>query len=816
MFRNYLRVALRNLRKHRTFSFINLFGLAVSMSVCLLLIQIVNNQRKYDSFHEKGDRIYQVLAKPSPQNARSNTTPGPLAEALTQDYAVSERVTHLMTGFGGDALVGEPTTLRGLYADSSVFEVFSFELERGNPLTALREPRSIVLSAEAAALLFPGQDPMGKTFAFEDRHLHPLAVEDTEGESVPLGAFTVTGILKKTPRPSHLPMESLVSASTLASLEREGIRPSLLNDWRNFFQTYTYVLLREDQTPDQLQAALDGVAKRYLQPLSDLNEFQFSFRPLAEITPGHLYNNPISIALPIEAYYFLAFLAFLVMSAAALNYTNLTVARALTRAKEVGVRKVTGALRSHLFVQFMGEAVLTALLALVLAVALLNALKPAFTQLWFNQYLKLDLTAEWDVYGWFILFAVGVGILAGIFPALYLTRFQPIQVLRRFSAQRPGKLTLRKVLTVVQFSLSLVFIISTLLLRQQVQHFLHFAYGFNQNNVVNISLQGNDYERVRTALLKSPQVAEVSGSYYVPSTGFTSGLDVRGPGKTEFENLNDFAADARFFHNLEIPLVAGRLYDDAQPETAAHYALLNEQAVQHYGFASPEQALGAELVVRDMPEGAEERTLQVIGVLKDFQYGTLIEPIRPLIVQYRPALFRYAQVRLQGDALQSAIASLQAQWQEVDPVHPMKYHFYDEQLKINYGLLQDVTAIVGFFSFLAVVIACLGLLGIVTFTAETRVKEVGIRKVLGANVTQVVLLLSRGFLQLLGIAVLIATPLAYFANQLWLQNLANRVDIGAGILFLGICIMLLLGLLTVASQTWRVARANPVNSLKSE
>jgi putative ABC transport system permease protein len=815
MFKNYLKVCLRSLMKNKTFSFINIFGLAVSMSICLLLILMLADQSQYDQFHEQKERIYRIVSDRDNDPILTATSPQPLGVTLQEEYPIVDKATTLMSGVGGDATYMQNTmTMRGFFAAPNMFDIFSYKLEKGNKHLVLKEPGSIVLTAEFSEKLFGNVDPIGKVISFEDLGLLILDIGPMDNKPVDWGEFTVTGVLAKKDYKSHLQFDALISQSTLPVLIAEEKFEDRSNNWTNYFQCYTYALLKEGHEEAELQLALDDIAQRKYSEKEDYAAFALIAQKLTDITPGKFMSNFASFRLPIEVFYFLSFLALIIMLSACLNYTNLSVARSLTRTKEVGIRKVTGAFRRHLIWQFLGESIITSLLALVLAVLMLNIMKPAFMSLWINKYLNFNLSENIPIFIIFLFFAIAIGIIAGIIPSLHLSRFKPIQVLKGNENGKSGKLGLRKFMTVTQFVVSLFFIVTTILIFRQTKHYINFEYGFKTENIINVPLQGNDFELVSNELTSIPGVSNVSACQYLPATGFSVGSSLRIEGSEDDHiGMGSIFAHPKFLDNLGLEIVSGQNFSDYNTSKTEKTVIINESAVEKLGFESANDAIGQTVEIKGV-----DQNVQIAGVVKNFRFRMpwIEENIGPFVFRNGPDHFSYVNVKVNTKDLKNVVNEIEKRWAEIDPVHGFEYSYFDEQMARSYQLLTDVISIVGFFAFLSISIACLGLLGIATFTAERRVKEVGIRKVLGAGEFTIAFLLSKSFIKMLLVSIVIASPLVYFLNNLWLQNVSNKIDYGFGTIFLGTLIMLILGILTIGSQTLRASKANPADTLRME
>jgi putative ABC transport system permease protein len=811
MIKSYFTIGWRNILKYKVFSFINVFGLSVAMSVCMLIMLMLADQKSYDQFHEKKEHIYRVLTK-MPKSFKPNaSSPFPLASTIKADYPIIEEATRLVPGVGGDAIYQQKAVeMRGFFADASFFQVFSFELEKGNQSNALALPQSMIITTEIAHRLFNGENPIGKNVEFTNRGLSHLKVD---GETMPShwGTFTITGVIDAQKYKSHIQFGILISSSSIQSLAAEGKFRDMTDNWQEYSNSYTYLLLHAENKPEDLTIALNDLTNRKYVNNENLKRLKLIGQKLTDITPGIFLGNPISFSLPIEVYYFLSFLALAIMLSAGVNYTNLSTARALTRAKEIGVRKVTGARRRDLIYQFLSESILIAFLALGLAMILLLFVKPAFKGLWINNYLNFELQDGILVYLYFALFALWVGLLAGVYPAFRLSKLQPILAIQKKESSPSKKWGMQKFLSVSQFIVSLFFITTSILLYNQFKHHLAVEYGFNAKQIANIKLQGNDYSKVANELSKIAGVASISACEYLPATGTQNGTALRIAGsEKEYQNLTVLATDEKFVENLDIKIVAGKnLPPSKQPFN--RFILVNESATRKLGFRHP-----SEMVGQLMEQYNGKETLEVIGVVEDFLFRmpSEEEKISPLMITNQPSNFRYANLKIVSADLASTITQLKETWKSIDPIHPFDYQFYDQQLAdTNQGFV-DIVSIIGFFAFLAITIACLGLLGIATYTTERKSKEIGIRKVMGADDWSVALLLSKSFLKMLALSVIIGAPLSYLINNLWLQHFPNRVEFGLGTVLWGTLVLLVLGVMTISSQTFRAAKQNPVDSLK--
>ena len=815
MFKNYFKVGIRNIIKYKTFSFINIFGLAMAMSVCMLIILMLADQGRYDSFHEKKDRIYRITSVRPGDRQGYATSPFPVSSTLKSDYTVAEQTTLLVPEIGGDAIYNDRVfDMRGYFTTPSFFSVFSFELVAGDIKTALNEPFSVVIDAALAKSIFGDENPIGKVISFSNRQLPFPQRHDGYGSApVSWGEFTVTGVIDGAAYKSHLTFDALVSMSTRASLINEKKVTDYSNNWDWYFRCYNFVALHADKNENDLRVALNDMAGRKLKDIKEEHAKGLRFEPqkLSNIAMG-VIGNDTNMRLPDLGYYILGVLALVIMISACLNYTNLSIARALTRAKEVGVRKVTGANRSSLIFQFASESVIMSLLALCMALIFLMAVKPAFQSLWVNKYLNFELPATASVYLTFIGFAVLIGIIAGVYPAFYISRYQPIKALKNLDTMRTGRLNMRKLLSVSQFVVSLFFITTSILIFNQFKHYMKFDYGFDSGNIVNIELQGVDHKKLANELSAVPGVVNISASDIIPATGRSNGIGLKKVDTNdEYMQGHIIQTDDKFVDNLGLKIVAGKNFPDAT-HTNERFIVVNESFARKMGLKHPAEAVG---LVMQTNWGND--LVEIIGVVEDFRFSLLLNrhEIEPLVLR-NVGQFMYLNVRINATDRVAAITNLESAWKKVDPTHQFKYEFFDDQLADTHRGIFDVVSIIGFIAFLAIVIACLGLLGMATYIVERKKKEVGIRKVLGAAELSLAVLLSKDFLKVLAFSVCIGAPLSFFINNFWLQKFPNRVDFGAGTVLLGTSVLIVLGLITIGSQTFRASKGNPIDALKSE
>lgn len=808
MLNNYLKVGVRNIIRYKVFSFINVFGLAIAMSVCLLVIQLLVDQYSYDRFHPNKDRVYRVLSQRPYSDMPMASTPPSLASTLSEGYASVEVATSLIIGVGGDAVTDNKSIeMRGFFGDENFFKVFGFGLDAGDKYSALSAPQSIVISRKVAKALFRDEEALGKIVQFYDRGLHYLK-RGKDSPPVDWGTFTITGVFNDDTKKSHLKFDVLMSANTRKLL----IADSKIGGGDGWDNAFSYVLVSEGKSVTALNETLNGLFERKFKATEELKDFRLFAQPLTSITPGIMVNQPPSFQLSITMYYVIGFIALAIMLSASLNYTNLSTARALTRLKEIGIRKVTGAHRQDLILQFLSESLITTFLSLFIAILLLMFLRPAFTSLWLNRYLEIELTWTPTVLLYFFVFAMIIGIVAGMYPALYLSRYQPISAIKNNRFSGVGKLGIRKTLSVIQFVVSLFFVVTSLLIYTQYEYFKRFDYGFKPEGIVNVSLQGNDFYRIAESLGSVVGVESISASEYIPGTGRTSGRDINNPQGGDPINFRILAANDAFIPNIGLKIIAGRNLSPST-DSITHSIVINETGARMLGFKNPADIVGATVT-----QTWEKVPLEVVGVVKDFWAALPIggDPLAPLFIQNTPHRFSFANIRIDSRNTSETLAQLERLWKKTDALHPFKYDFYEEDLRSTHEGIHDVVSIVGLLAFIAVIVACLGMLGMAMYTAERKRKEVGIRKVLGASGRSIALLLSREFIVVLFIAICIGAPISYFINNIWLQVFRNRAPFTIDIVVGAVFILFALGLMVIASQSIRASRVNPTESLKAD
>jgi len=798
MFRNYIKVAIRNLARNKVFSFINIFGLGLSMAVCLLVILHVKDQLSYDTFHPHPDRTYRVIANVTTQEGRDwkvASTPLPLAGKLTTNFDFVEHSTRIYPYNGAAHSGPKELNMQDAFVDGDFFSIFGFTLQSGDPHTALAAPNSVVLSQETAQKFFGQADPVGQVITI-----------------TALGDFRVTGVLKQSDKKSHVDMDAYLSMSSVPQLEKAGKLAANLEQWNVAGgMAYTYLLLKPNAREKQLNSALHTISADLLKA-SDLkgkSTFSFVAQPLDDIILSEemvyqLGNTGSRGKMLAEVA-----IGFIILLSACFNYTNLSVARSLKRGKEVGVRKVSGAMRSQVFAQFLVESFITAILALVLGYVLLVLVKdqPFTREIIGTDAVSLSISNL----VWFFIFSLFAGLLAGVLPAWALSSFKPVEVLKNLSTV---KLFLgnnfRKSLTVIQFTLSLVAIVFTLIFFRQFDYMANADPGFKRDHIITLPVAAAEQPVLQHELEQLHGVTGVASISTVPGKEASGSTQVRTAPGTDPINMDFYYADANMPATFGLTFLAGGTFSSpvASGEREKQ-VLINEMALQPLHIASPREAIGQSLLIDDSVQ------VQIAGVVKNFSHRGMAVSFIPLVIRNNPDKFHYLVVNTASAVTPAFLQTLAATWKKQYPNRPFEGRWLQEDWMSRNRAVGTV-GMLGFLTFITITIACLGLLGMVIYTTETRRKEIGIRKVMGASVAVIMGLLSRNFLKLLFIAGAIALPVAYLLGYFFLNIFANRITIGIDLLLISFGAMLLVALLTIGAQIYRVAIANPVNSLRSE
>jgi len=814
MITNYLKLAARNLSKRKGYSLLNIAGLAVGIACSVLIFQYVAFERSFDSFPQQANHIVRLRLDSYQQGRlswKSATVYPAFGPTMKRDFPEVKNFCRLHDAdmlLSNDERNVKFNELKGYYADPSFLSMFNVQLVEGNPRTALEGPDKLLLSESTARKYFGQEDAMGKKLVFRD----PAFTRTME----------VTGVFKEYPANSHLIIHHLASFATLASIVRqEGDTSNATETSWGWYDFYTYLQLRPGVDLRKFESKFPAFCNHYINS-SDWAKTnhvvaEIHVLPLRDIHLYSNYNQEAEINGNGQSVSFLFLIAFLILGIAWINYINLATARSLERAREVGVRKVAGAIRRNLIAQFMIESFLLNVVALLVAAAIVFLLTP-----WFNQLTggtgKADLLTASKYWLLFAGVFIGGSILSGLYPAFVLSGFRPVSVLKGLFKNSAGGYLLRKGLIITQFATSVVLIAGTIIVFQQVRYMRKQSLGVNINQTLVLdgagsvpdSLYQNVYQPFKTSLLQIPGVQTVASSttimgkeVYWTNSSKRLGADMKGS-----VTLYNLGVDYDFIPSFDIQLKAGRNFSKDFP-TDRKAVLLNESAAKLLGF-------------EDLKKGINEKffsagdTVTLIGIVSDYHHQGLQKAIDPMILRLRPNARDAYSLKIKTSDVQGTIGAVQKAWSKFFPADPFNYYFLDELFDQQYKADQRFGKIFGLFAFLAIIIACFGLLGLSAYNVLQRTKEIGIRKVLGASVQNVLYILSRDFILLVLVAFVIAVPVTWWVMYKWLQDFAYRISIQLWVFGVAGLLAILIALLTISFQALKAAIANPVKSLRTE
>lgn len=795
MLTNYLKIAFRNLAKHKLFSFINIFGLALSMSVCLMVLTRIKDQMSYDTFHPHPERTYRIITTVTNQQGaeyRLASTPLPLAASLTKEYNFIEQSVRIYP-FGAKTVssLTKELKLDVAFADPYFFRVFGFTLQSGDAHKALTAPNSLVLNEEAASKYFGKENPIGKVLSFG-----------------PYGDFLVTGVLHKAGK-SHINFDAFISMSSVAALEKSGQLPAISEQWNNGTSAYTYVTVQSNTSEKQVAKAVSQIAARLMKntTVKGKEGFSFEVQRLDKIILGEDLAYNLGNTGSREKVLTEIGISIVLLLSACFNYTNLSLARSLRRGKEVGVRKVAGAARVQVFYQFIIESVFFAFLSLGAALVLFKLLSDHAP--FISEVIPADAHFDISLFSWFVGFALFTGLLAGALPAWALSSFKPVEVLKNLTNIRLfGSNGLRKTLIVIQFTLSLIIIIFTITFFKQFNYLAEGNAGYNVTNIINIPLSGADYSRLSHEIAQLEGVERVSATSANLGRSASGSVMVRQAREKDPIGMEYYDVDANFISNMGLTLTAGNTFEPAADNNEKQ-VIISETAQRILQFKTPADAIGQMVWLNDTTP------VRIAGVLKDFFYRGLETPYGPLVLRNRAKAFNYLHVKTTTAYDNALLARIKNVWKQAAPYKPFEASWlYDDIHKRKSA--RGTVSMLAFLAIITITLACMGLLGMVVYNTETRKKEIGIRKVMGASVAAIITLLSKAFLKLVIIASGIALPVGYLITWFFLNLFANRINVGFGILALSFAGMLVLCLATIGSQIYKVAVSNPVKSLRTE
>jgi putative ABC transport system permease protein len=814
MLRNYFTIAFRNLNKHRFYTLINVAGLAIGIASCLIITLYIAYELSYDKHFANADRIYRVDSEImfNGNHHMLAVMPPPAAAAFQNDFPEVEASGHFRN-WGWRRIKRTTENIKEqytIYGSHGLLKVFGIPLLQGNPANALTEPNTMIICRSKAEQYFPGESPLGQTLIVDNTH-----------------NYKVTGVYEDLPVNTHFRVDFIFSM--------EGLQESKADNWlSNNFNTY--ILLKEGATAKNLAEKFPKMVETYVGPQVQAvfgkdftlkkfresgNKLVYTLMPLLDI---HLHSDltaELGANSDITYVYLFGAIAFFILAIACINFMNLSTARSANRAKEVGVRKVLGSLRSHLIRQFLMESTMLSVFSFLLAIGLAYLLLPSF-----NTLAQRSLVMPFDQLaftGSIVVAALAIGLLAGLYPSLFLSAFKPVNVLKGKLALGMKSGAVRSSLVVFQFMISIFLVVGTITVQKQLSFIQGKKLGFKKDQVIvlhNTELLDKQQEAFKNELLKSPMISHVSASGYLPISGWgrsntTFWPEGSQPSQENMISMQYWFVDHDYIPTLDMEIKLGRNFSKEFPSDSSAI-ILNESALKRFGFKDP---IGEKITTFDYNNGTlnseKASTFTVVGVVADFHFESLKENITPLCFQLGQSGWSMP-IRFESTSTSEVIKHVEENWKKVAPGQPFEYTFLDDAFGKMYASEQRLGSIFGIFASLAIVIACLGLFALTAFTAEQRTKEIGIRKVMGASVSSIVLLLSKEFGKLIIVAFLLAAPLSWFAVRSWLENYTYKTEIGIAVYLLAGIAAFLVAWLTMGYQAIKAARSNPVSSLRSE
>ena len=803
MLKNYLKIALRNIIKHKGISFINIVGLAIGISCSVLILLFVTNELSYDKFHKKADRIYRLAVRASIGDTKIHQTysSSQTFRMLLEDFPEIETGVKFLNLGSTPVMPDEKTFYESKFfaVDSTFYDVFSVPLIHGNPVTVLKDPNTMVLSKNTSLKYFGDINVVGKVIKVDFSSYGGIV------------AFKITGVSENVPDNSHFHYDILVSSASF---------PTFINNtgWsaNNFI---TYLLLQEGTSQKWFDEKLKEFTRKHMggerfdKWVAQGNYWEYFLQPITEIHLNSDLNGEFE-ANGNKTYVYIFFvISIVILLIACINFMNLSTAKSSLRAKEVGLRKVVGSSRNKLIHQFLSEAVLLSFISLTLGIIIVECLLPVYRNL-IDRQLDIHYFDNFIVIPSLLALGLIVGIISGSYPAFFLSSFKPISVLRGNTGSSRGSSLLRNILVIFQFAISIFLITGTLVIYQQLKLFQNIKLGFNKEQVLvvrNPGALGNNVMPFKEVLRNNRNVIDVSGSNTLPGRSF-SNIGFGAEGVEKSFTLNLCVCDYDFLNTLKLEMAQGRFFS-REFSTDSHAAILNEKAVKLLGWENP---IGKKINNWSRNRG----NFTVVGVIKDYHYESLHQEIRPqalfLSGGYYQNIESYISVRLNTENISETVKYVGSTWNDFAPEKPFEYSFLDEDYDNLYINEKQTRKLFTIFSFFAIFIACLGLFGLASFSADQRTKEIGIRKVLGASVPRIVNILNKNFIKWVLVANLIAWPAAWFMMNSWLQNFAYRIKLSWWMFILAAVLALLIALITVSFQTVKAALKNPIDSLRYE
>ncbi|HEX2847463.1 MAG TPA: ABC transporter permease [Chitinophagaceae bacterium] len=795
MFKSNFRIAWRNLVKHKSYAFINIMGLVLSMACGILIFVMVSYHLKFDDFHSNSDRIYRVVTEQHRDVVTyAASVPSPFGKAFRTDYTFAEKTARIATFNGEQVTINYKGEIKKFKEETGVaftepeyFEIFNFPLLKGNKKAAITEPNTAILTERMAKKYFGSTDPVGQVITVANKI-----------------DFRITGVLKDLPRNTDQKTEVFLSYSNLKDYNEWLASDDAWGGMTSAMQCY--VLLKPNVSPAQVEAVLPNYVKKFRA--GNKNVHHYKLQPLSELHFDSRYGGVMEK----RNLWVLSFIGLFLIITACVNFINLATAQALKRSKEVGIRKVMGGMRAQLFWQFIGETAFITIIAAVMALLLAQLILPVLNG-WLGTFMAIDLLQSWELMLFIASLIVTVTFLAGSYPGLILSGFQPMTAIKgKLTAHQLGGLNTRRTLIVTQFTISLVLIIGMIVISKQVQFAKQSSMGFDKDAIVMVPVgegTGSAVQSLKAKLAQVRGVEKVSLCYEPPSSLANWNTSVRFDNRAEEEpfRTNMKSADDQYLTTFGLQLVAGR---NLFPADSARELLINETMVKKLNLQSPADAIGKKISV------SNEAAMPIAGVVKDFHDQSFHEDIGAVCIWTNPADYDNYAVKINLAHLSQTLAALEKTWSQAYPDQVYEYGFLDERIAAYYKAEDFMLRIIGVFCFIAILIGCLGLYGLVSFMVAQKTREIGIRKVLGGSVSQLVWIFGREFTRLILLAFLIAAPVAWWLMNGWLQDFEYRISLGAWIFGGALAIISLIAALTVGYQTIRAALSNPVKNLRTE
>ena len=800
MMRNYFKTAFRNITKHRGYSLINIAGFTIGLSSCILIWLYIRYELSYDQYHNDAQYIYRVVREHRGSPVWYNSSEHPLAASLKADFPEIVNATRVKKNdeVGVVEYKSKLFNEEGLYfVDQDFLEIFTFPLISGDEHTALKEPFSVLITQRMAEKYFGSEDPMGKT----------LRIKEWYGETK--YDYTIIGILKNVPENSHFTFDFLISYNTLYTLKRGG-RASV-ETW-DYFEPKTYIKLSRHTNPINLEEKFPAFLIKYKGDASVPTKEKMHLQSLTDIHLGGNLRYELDANSDMKVIYLFSAIAFFIIFIASLNYVNLSVAQSTKRAVEVGIRKVVGAQRSQLVIQFIGESMVFSLLALLISVLVVNLVLPAFGSL-IERNLTLNLIQDSGLLLLFLCLTFLIGFFSGCYPAFFISTFRPIKMMKgTLKISSKNLTTFRNSLVIVQFMMSIVLMICTLVIHKQLGYIKNKNMGFDQEQIIAIYTMDRNLKRnpdlFKMELLKNPDILCASASLDLPSTIHRSiRAEWEAGGEIRESELNYSFIDSDFLNVYDMTLVKGRNFSKEFSLDRERTIIINETAMRNFGWQDP--------VGKSFRCMSNEWT--VMGVVKDFHFRSLHSKIEPMIFLFHQNRgIDYFSIKINPHDISNTIDFIEEKWKQFSSEFPFQYTFLNERIDKIYSAEEKFGESFNVFTIIALSIACLGLMGLASFVLEQKKKEISIRKVLGADFRSIMILLARTFIKCIVVAAVIACPIGYFVMNRWLENFAYRTTFGIEIFILSGLLALILALITISYQSFKAAVANPVDALKYE